>query len=173
MVAPINIGLQFGGNWFNANKMEIIHKGGVFMKPSSNSSCNSNTNALSNKKRNTLLVTAQNKWANESTEHTALVTFSRGRFVEDKFVYRQTFFVRSHEIGPDKTITIETLMNFLKVSFNNFYVYICNVRVMFARFYTFSYRCPNGLYGPMWVCHLDKNISHLIHPLCYLHSPIN
>lgn len=38
-----------------------------------------------------------------------------GRFVEDQFVYRQTFIIRSYEIGPDKTATMETLMNLLQV----------------------------------------------------------
>lgn len=37
-----------------------------------------------------------------------------GRFVEDHFVYRQTFVIRSYEIGPDKTATMETLMNLLQ-----------------------------------------------------------
>ncbi|XP_058093129.1 palmitoyl-acyl carrier protein thioesterase, chloroplastic-like [Magnolia sinica] len=37
-----------------------------------------------------------------------------GRFVEDRFVYRQTYVIRSYEIGPDKTATMETLMNLLQ-----------------------------------------------------------
>ncbi|CAA6659970.1 unnamed protein product [Spirodela intermedia] len=37
-----------------------------------------------------------------------------GRFVEERFVYRQTFVIRSYEIGPDKTATMETLMNLLQ-----------------------------------------------------------
>lgn len=37
-----------------------------------------------------------------------------GRFVEGRFVYRQTFVIRSYEIGPDKTATMETLMNLLQ-----------------------------------------------------------
>ncbi|XP_043725028.1 palmitoyl-acyl carrier protein thioesterase, chloroplastic-like isoform X2 [Telopea speciosissima] len=40
--------------------------------------------------------------------------FKLGRFVEDRFVYRQTFIIRSYEIGPDKTATMETLMNLLQ-----------------------------------------------------------
>ncbi|XVF08670.1 hypothetical protein REPUB_Repub07fG0022800 [Reevesia pubescens] len=42
--------------------------------------------------------------------HASLV----GRFVEDRHVYRQTFIIRSYEIGPDKTATMETLMNLLQ-----------------------------------------------------------
>ncbi|XP_077228158.1 palmitoyl-acyl carrier protein thioesterase, chloroplastic-like [Tasmannia lanceolata] len=41
-------------------------------------------------------------------------SFNLGRFVEDQFVYRQTFVIRSYEIGPDKTATMETLMNLLQ-----------------------------------------------------------
>ncbi|KAJ4961084.1 hypothetical protein NE237_020994 [Protea cynaroides] len=42
-------------------------------------------------------------------------SFKLGRFVvEDHFVYRQTFVIRSYEIGPDKTATMETLMNLLQ-----------------------------------------------------------
>uniref|UniRef100_A0A1D1Y1Q6 Acyl-[acyl-carrier-protein] hydrolase n=1 Tax=Anthurium amnicola TaxID=1678845 RepID=A0A1D1Y1Q6_9ARAE len=40
--------------------------------------------------------------------------FKLGRFVEDRLVYRQTFVIRSYEIGPDKTATMETLMNLLQ-----------------------------------------------------------
>ncbi|GER35858.1 palmitoyl-acyl carrier protein thioesterase [Striga asiatica] len=37
-----------------------------------------------------------------------------GRFVEKRFVFRQSFVIRSYEIGPDKTATMETLMNLLQ-----------------------------------------------------------
>uniref|UniRef100_A0A5B7AT67 Acyl-[acyl-carrier-protein] hydrolase n=1 Tax=Davidia involucrata TaxID=16924 RepID=A0A5B7AT67_DAVIN len=40
--------------------------------------------------------------------------YLHGRFVEGRFVYRQTFVIRSYEIGPDKTATMETLMNLLQ-----------------------------------------------------------
>ncbi|WVZ18178.1 hypothetical protein V8G54_005500 [Vigna mungo] len=52
--------------------------------------------------------------AKESAADEAIVTSLRGRFVEDKFVFRQIFVIRSYEIGPDKTATMETLMNFLQ-----------------------------------------------------------
>lgn len=45
-----------------------------------------------------------------------------GRFLEDKFVYGQTFIIRSYEIGPDKTATMETLMNLLQVCFLTIYM---------------------------------------------------
>jgi len=57
------------------------------------------------------------KLVKESAADEAIVTSLRGRFVEDKFVFRQIFVIRSYEIGPDKTATMETLMNFLQVSF--------------------------------------------------------
>ncbi|XP_061957443.1 palmitoyl-acyl carrier protein thioesterase, chloroplastic-like [Populus nigra] len=41
-------------------------------------------------------------------------TYLLGRFVEDRLIYRQTFSIRSYEIGPDKTATMETLMNLLQ-----------------------------------------------------------
>ncbi|KHN23971.1 palmitoyl-acyl carrier protein thioesterase, chloroplastic-like isoform X1 [Glycine soja] len=54
------------------------------------------------------------KLANESAADEAIVTSLRGRFVEGKFVFRQIFVIRSYEIGPDKTATMETIMNFLQ-----------------------------------------------------------
>ncbi|KAK7302300.1 hypothetical protein RJT34_13186 [Clitoria ternatea] len=51
---------------------------------------------------------------NESAANVSLVTRLHGRFVEGRFVYRQIFVIRSYEIGPDKTATMETLMNFLQ-----------------------------------------------------------
>ena len=47
--------------------------------------------------------------------HEPVHTWLLGRFVEDRCVYRQTFVIRSYEIGPDKTATMETLMNLLQV----------------------------------------------------------
>lgn len=40
--------------------------------------------------------------------------FRLGRFVEDGFVFRQNFAIRSYEVGADKTASIETLMNHLQ-----------------------------------------------------------
>ncbi|WVZ62758.1 hypothetical protein U9M48_012464 [Paspalum notatum var. saurae] len=37
-----------------------------------------------------------------------------GKFVEGRLVYRQQFVIRSYEIGPDRTATMETLMNLLQ-----------------------------------------------------------
>jgi fatty acyl-ACP thioesterase B len=42
-------------------------------------------------------------------------TFRLGKFVEGRLVYRQRFVIRSYEIGPDRTATMETLMNLLQV----------------------------------------------------------
>ncbi|KAK7350714.1 hypothetical protein VNO77_09613 [Canavalia gladiata] len=124
--------LQFGGNFCNAKKTKIVDKAGEFSKLSFNSSCNTVT--WNNKRRFSLMVSANFDWSpqgvdtinvplapltqgkleNESTAHTSLVTFLRGCFVEERLVYRQIFVVRSYHIGPDKTLTIETLMNFLQ-----------------------------------------------------------
>ncbi|KAK3028087.1 hypothetical protein RJ639_039378 [Escallonia herrerae] len=40
--------------------------------------------------------------------------FGLGRIVQDGFVYRQNFSIRSYEIGADQTASIETLMNHLQ-----------------------------------------------------------
>lgn len=44
-----------------------------------------------------------------------------GKFVEKRFVYRQTFIIRSYETGPDGTATMETLMNLLQVRLLGFH----------------------------------------------------
>ncbi|KAL9261690.1 Palmitoyl-acyl carrier protein thioesterase, chloroplastic-like protein [Drosera capensis] len=41
-------------------------------------------------------------------------TFGLGQTVEDGLVFRQNFFIRSYEIGVDRTASIETLMNHLQ-----------------------------------------------------------
>ncbi|GAA0183536.1 hypothetical protein Leryth_022532 [Lithospermum erythrorhizon] len=40
--------------------------------------------------------------------------FCIGRIVQDGFIYRQNFSIRSYEIGADRTASIETLMNHLQ-----------------------------------------------------------
>lgn len=42
-------------------------------------------------------------------------SYMLGNFVDERFVYRQSFVIRSYEIGPDKTATMETIMNLLQV----------------------------------------------------------
>ncbi|KAL5791529.1 hypothetical protein ACOSP7_000123 [Xanthoceras sorbifolium] len=56
------------------------------------------------------LVLEENYIPVDSPLHACL----HGSFVEDRFVYRQIFVIRSYEIGPDKTATMETLMNLLQ-----------------------------------------------------------
>ncbi|XP_052181022.1 palmitoyl-acyl carrier protein thioesterase, chloroplastic-like [Diospyros lotus] len=51
---------------------------------------------------------------NQRSVNEAAQAWLHGRFVEDRFVYRQTFVIRSYEIGPEKTATMETLMNLLQ-----------------------------------------------------------
>lgn len=41
-------------------------------------------------------------------------SFRLGQFVEGRLVYKQQFVIRSYEIGPDRTATMETLMNLLQ-----------------------------------------------------------
>ncbi|XP_022737356.1 palmitoyl-acyl carrier protein thioesterase, chloroplastic-like [Durio zibethinus] len=59
-------------------------------------------------KKNTRLMIKEN--VPDKQGHASLV----GKFVEDRHVYRQNFIIRSYEIGPDKTATMETLMNLLQ-----------------------------------------------------------
>ncbi|XP_074278481.1 palmitoyl-acyl carrier protein thioesterase, chloroplastic-like [Silene latifolia] len=51
---------------------------------------------------------------NDEEEEDSVQSCMLGKFVEQRFVYRQTFIIRSYEIGPDKTATMETLMNLLQ-----------------------------------------------------------
>ncbi|KAL9262695.1 Palmitoyl-acyl carrier protein thioesterase, chloroplastic-like protein [Drosera capensis] len=41
-------------------------------------------------------------------------TFGLGQTVEDGLMFRQNFFIRSYEVGVDRTASIETLMNHLQ-----------------------------------------------------------
>ncbi len=50
----------------------------------------------------------------------------QGRLVEARLVYRQTFVIRSYEVGADKTASIETLMNHFQVWFGLvWFCFIC------------------------------------------------
>ncbi|CAJ1975083.1 unnamed protein product [Sphenostylis stenocarpa] len=110
------MGLQVRGNCINPKKKIV------------------DTNAWNdNKRRFSLLVSASSNCSpravdtnyamkhvplgNESTEHTPLDRIIRGSFVEEGFVYQQSFCVRNYQIGPDKTVTMETLMYFLQNDF--------------------------------------------------------
>lgn len=141
MAAISNIGFQLGGNLSNAKKENVFTTSEVlrlgFCSPHSTSNIN-----MSNNKRRFLSVTATyndsarkmdtanrvnvngihvaeaplqgGNLAKESATDEATVTSLRGRFVEGKYVFRQIFVIRSYEIGPDRTATMETLMNFLQ-----------------------------------------------------------
>lgn len=74
----------------NGKKLNGSHVGGIPYLDQSNSECNDDQ---------------------EPKNHEYLM----GRFVENRFVFKQSFVVRSYEIGPDKTATMETLMNLLQV----------------------------------------------------------
>ncbi|KAG5019577.1 hypothetical protein JHK87_015432 [Glycine soja] len=135
MAAISNISLQFPGNLTDAKKDNNVLRLS-FCSPRS-------TTNMSSEKRRFISVSASysdsprkidtanrvnvngihvaeaplqaGKLANDpSAADEAIVTSLRGRFVEGKFVFRQIFVIRSYEIGPDKTATMETLMNFLQ-----------------------------------------------------------
>jgi len=140
MATISNIGLQGNWNVSNAKKENMINTRKV-LEVNFNSSHQNNDTLNNNKRRFSLVITNSNhgstfnkvdtingtkvnglqlveaptKLLNENTTDVALVT--NGRFVEGRFVFRQIFVIRSYEIGPDRTATMETLMNFLQVSF--------------------------------------------------------
>lgn len=68
--------------------------------------------------------------------------FGLGKFVERRLVYRQQFVIRSYEIGPDRTATMETLMNLLQVhkyiqSLKHFYASQYMIEQVLNRIITF------------------------------------
>lgn len=141
MATISNIGLQGNWNVSNAKKENMINSRKVLEVNFNSSHQNNDTLNNHNKRRFSLVITNSNhgstfhkvdtingtkvnglqvveapkKLLNENTTDVALVT--NGRFVEGRFVFRQIFVIRSYEIGPDRTATMETLMNFLQVSF--------------------------------------------------------
>ncbi|PON77247.1 Acyl-ACP thioesterase, partial [Parasponia andersonii] len=50
---------------------------------------------------------------NQTHEGDTLPAYLIGKFV-DRFAYKQTFIIRSYETGPDKAVTMETIMNLLQ-----------------------------------------------------------
>lgn len=60
--------------------------------------------------------------------------FGLGRIVEDGFVFRQNFSIRSYEIGADRTASVETLMNHLQVLF-----FLVEVQILCRLFVTFFF----------------------------------
>lgn len=62
-------------------------------------------------KRGNVLIEPGSSSSSSSVNHSYML----GNFVDARFVYRQSFVIRSYEIGPDKTATMETIMNLLQV----------------------------------------------------------
>ncbi|KAJ8554157.1 hypothetical protein K7X08_024835 [Anisodus acutangulus] len=60
--------------------------------------------------RGNVVIVKSTELGSSSSNHSYLL----GNFVDDRFVYRQSFVIRSYEIGPDKTATMETIMNLLQ-----------------------------------------------------------
>lgn len=59
----------------------------------------------------------------------------QGMIIEEGVAYRQTVVVRSYEVGPDKTTTIESILNLLQVRGLLFYFFI---------FYFFFMNCQEN-----------------------------
>lgn len=138
MATISNISLQGNWNVSNAKKENMINTKKALEVNFNSSHQNNDTLNNHNKRRFSLVITncnhgstfhkvdtingtkvngllvaeAPRKLLNENTTDVALVT--NGRFVEGRFVFRQIFVIRSYEIGPDRTATMETLMNFLQ-----------------------------------------------------------
>lgn len=132
MASISNIGLHGNWNLSNAKKENVIYTGNLrfnYFHHHNNkrrfssviTGCNhgstyNKVDTINGTKVNGLQVAeAPGKLRNENTTDVGLVT--NGKFVEGRFVFRQIFVIRSYEIGPDRTLTMETLMNFLQVSF--------------------------------------------------------
>ncbi|XP_057767519.1 palmitoyl-acyl carrier protein thioesterase, chloroplastic-like [Salvia miltiorrhiza] len=90
----------FGGGW------KLKRRNLQLLNSSTNTNMNMNTDTINGKKVNGVCVQRSTNLMNHE--------FLFGRFVEDRFVFRQAFVIRSYEIGPDKTATMETLMNLLQ-----------------------------------------------------------
>ncbi|XP_004235327.2 palmitoyl-acyl carrier protein thioesterase, chloroplastic-like [Solanum lycopersicum] len=61
-------------------------------------------------KRGNVVIEPGSSSSSSSVNHSYML----GNFVDERFVYRQSFVIRSYEIGPDKTATMETIMNLLQ-----------------------------------------------------------
>jgi hypothetical protein len=59
---------------------------------------------------------SEQQLAAENTDLSRLGSFRQGRLIEGRRVYRQTFVIRSYEVGVDKAASIDTFMNHLQVS---------------------------------------------------------
>ncbi|GAB4832933.1 Palmitoyl-acyl carrier protein thioesterase, chloroplastic [Ancistrocladus abbreviatus] len=66
----------------------------------------------------TIFLAAEKQWMMldwKPRRHDMLIDpFGIGKIVQDGFVFRQNFSIRSYEIGADRTASIETLMNHLQ-----------------------------------------------------------
>nr|GMC68666.1 palmitoyl-acyl carrier protein thioesterase, chloroplastic [Ipomoea batatas] len=71
--------------------------------------------------------------------------FGLGRIVEDGFVFRQNFSIRSYEIGADRTASIETMMNHLQETALN---HVKTVGIMGDGFGSTQEMCKKNL---IWV----------------------
>ncbi|XAR50352.1 Oleoyl-[acyl-carrier-protein] hydrolase [Bertholletia excelsa] len=77
-----------------------------------------------------------------------------GGFVENRSVYRQNFLIRSYEIGPDRTATMETLMNLLQETALN------------------HVRC-SGLYGNGFGATREMSLRNLIWVVTRIHVQVD
>lgn len=63
-----------------------------------------------------LYINKQEIRQNIPTKKQLVDPFRQGLIIEGGVGYRQTIVIRSYEVGPDKTATIETILNLLQVN---------------------------------------------------------
>lgn len=63
-----------------------------------------------------LYINKQEVRQNIPTKKQLVDPFRQGLIIEGGVGYRQTIVIRSYEVGPDKTATIETILNLLQVN---------------------------------------------------------
>ena len=97
-----------------------------------------------------------------------------GRFVEGWSVYRQTFVIRSYEIGPDKTATMETLMNLLQASISPLFLLHGFDRFVFVEFFcgqetALNHVMSSGLAGDGFGATREMSLRSLIWVVTRIH----
>lgn len=92
----------------NANKIDLVsQKVGVASSFTSVASVAENGHVRTEKIRQ-----------NIPTKKQFVDPFRQGLIVEGGVGYRQTVVIRSYEVGPDKTATLESILNLLQVTIN-------------------------------------------------------
>ncbi|CAI9096103.1 OLC1v1032177C1 [Oldenlandia corymbosa var. corymbosa] len=102
-----------------ANRLNIIN--GIKVNGTSSLSSAPQSDVLTHKEGGStisvsknVLINAQEIRQNIPTKKQLVDPFRQGQIVEEGVGYRQTVVIRSYEVGPDKTTTIESILNLLQ-----------------------------------------------------------